>query len=61
MSCGMHMGEEIVAQYKSSEKVNNHVKILEQGATTTVWTAVSKYREGHGGKYLGNCQVSVPV
>ncbi|CZR58188.1 related to reductases [Phialocephala subalpina] len=36
-------------------------KSPEQGASTTVLAAVSKELEGKGGKYLEECQISVPV
>jgi NAD(P)-dependent dehydrogenase (short-subunit alcohol dehydrogenase family) len=33
----------------------------EQGASTTVWAAVSRELEGRGGKYLERCRVSEPA
>ncbi|KAH8673571.1 hypothetical protein BX600DRAFT_480032 [Xylariales sp. PMI_506] len=33
----------------------------EQGASTTVWAAVSRDLEGRGGKYLERCQISKPA
>jgi NAD(P)-dependent dehydrogenase (short-subunit alcohol dehydrogenase family) len=33
----------------------------EQGASTTVWAAVSRDLEGHGGKYLEMNQISLPA
>ncbi|KAJ5432726.1 uncharacterized protein N7458_011882 [Penicillium daleae] len=33
---------------------------LEQGAATTVWAAVAKALEKHGGKYLDDCQIAGP-
>src|SRR6185437_16503234 len=36
-------------------------KTPEQGASTSVWAAVSKDLEGKGGKYLDDCQIMGPV
>ena len=36
------------------------IKSPEQGAATTVWAAISKQWEGHGGRYLENCSESKP-
>lgn len=38
-----------------------HMQSAEQGASTTVWAAISKDLEGKGGKYLERCRVSLPV
>jgi NAD(P)-dependent dehydrogenase (short-subunit alcohol dehydrogenase family) len=47
--------------YRADPEVYKTMKSLEQGAATTVWAAVAKEWEGKGGKYLEDCQVSVPV
>ena len=36
------------------------MKNVEQGAATTVWAAVANELEGKGGKYLEDCQESMP-
>ena len=32
---------------------------VEQGASTTVWSALAPELEGVGGKYLEECQISI--
>jgi len=57
----IHMGEEMIAQYKQVEAVNKYMKSPAQGAATTVVAAISKDLEGKGGIYLEDCQQSMPV
>ena len=40
---------------------SNFMASAEQGASTTVWAAVSRDLEGKGGKYLEQNQISKPV
>ena len=51
---------EVVAVWKQTPGVAEHMKSTEQGASTTVWAAVAKVLEGKGGRYLDDCQVSPP-
>ena len=38
-----------------------YLQSAEQGASTTVWAAVSRELEGKGGKYLERCAISEPM
>ncbi|KAF2789852.1 NAD(P)-binding protein [Melanomma pulvis-pyrius CBS 109.77] len=57
----IHMGDEVIANYKKDDYVKNHMMNTEQGAATQVWAAVAKEWEGKGGKYLEFCQEAQPV
>jgi NAD(P)-dependent dehydrogenase (short-subunit alcohol dehydrogenase family) len=54
--------KDVVVTLKTGlKKVLRFMQNAEQGASTTVWAAVSKELEGKGGKYLERCSVSEPV
>lgn len=42
-------------------ELGQYLKSPEQGATTTVYAALSKDWEGRGGKYLSNCEEEPPI
>lgn len=46
-----------LSQDKTLEKI---FKSPEQGAATTTWAATAQVLEGHGGKYLEDCQIAKP-
>lgn len=50
-----------VSQHKGRPEVDRIIKSPEQGAATQVWAAVGKVWEGHGGKYLEDCQIAEPL
>ena len=56
-----HVGPETLEWWKSAPNVDKIIKSTAQGASTTVWAAVSKEWEGTGGKYLEDCQVAPQV
>ncbi|KAI9818062.1 MAG: hypothetical protein M1827_000686 [Pycnora praestabilis] len=56
-----HIPEEMMDGWRANEVVGKIIKSSEQGAATTVWAAVGKEWEGHGGKYLEDCAVSKPA
>jgi NAD(P)-dependent dehydrogenase (short-subunit alcohol dehydrogenase family) len=53
-----HVEPETLAGWRSAPNVDMILKSTAQGASTTVWAAVSKEWEGTGGKYLVDCQVA---
>ncbi len=55
-----HFPKEVKESWKTNPAIYNFMKSPEQGAATTVFAAVGKEWEGHGGKYLENCRVSTP-
>lgn len=56
-----HIPEEELALVVQDTTLTKIYKTPEQGASTTVLAAVSAELEGKGGKYLEECQISVPV
>lgn len=42
-------------------KTLRYMQNAEQGASTSVWAAISRELEGTGGKYLERCQISEPA
>lgn len=55
-----HLPESVHKDMKENPTTINFMKSPEQGAATTVLAAVGKEWEGKGGKYLENCQPSMP-
>lgn len=51
---------EAVAYVIAQPEVFVRMKNAEQGAATTLWAAVAKVFEGNGGKFLEDCQESLP-
>jgi NAD(P)-dependent dehydrogenase (short-subunit alcohol dehydrogenase family) len=52
-----HISKDMMAQWAKDEKIVKSVVSEEQGAATTVWAAIGKEWEGHGGKFLEEVQV----
>ncbi len=55
-----HIPEQVAA-WKAAPGIAEHMQSPEQGAATTVWAAVGKVWEGHGGRYLERCSIWGPV
>ncbi|KAI3330355.1 short chain dehydrogenase [Ustulina deusta] len=53
-----HVPEDVRRQWDTTPEVQNFLKSAEQGASTTVFAAVSREWEGKGGKYLEDCHVA---
>ncbi|KAH8589162.1 short-chain dehydrogenase [Bisporella sp. PMI_857] len=53
-----HASEEEQAAMVKDETLAKIFKSPEQGAATSTWGAVAKALEGHGGRYLEDCQIS---
>ncbi|CAO2650981.1 Nn.00g092780.m01.CDS01 [Neocucurbitaria sp. VM-36] len=51
----------VIDMWKSNADFQNGWKSAEQGAATTVWTAVAKELEGKGGKYCEDCKIAGPA
>ncbi|KAB8360956.1 hypothetical protein FH972_024688 [Carpinus fangiana] len=56
----VHLPKEITDQWAKNENIRNYLKSTEQGASTTLIAAVGKDWEGHGGKYLEDCEEAGP-
>ena len=56
---GRHVPE-VVKMLSQDPYVQNYLKNPEQGAATSVFAAVAKEWEGHGGRYLEDCADSKP-
>lgn len=56
-----HLPKEELDAAMANETLVKIYQSPEQGASTTVWAAVSPELEGKGGKYLEQCHVSTPV
>ncbi|KAJ5159403.1 uncharacterized protein N7482_006407 [Penicillium canariense] len=55
-----HVPDEVQQSWGADKSFKLRWKSLEQGAATTVWAAVAKALEEHGGKYLDDCQIAGP-
>jgi hypothetical protein len=55
-----HLNADTVKSMASLPGMGLKIKSPEQGAATTVWAAIGKQWEGHGGKYLEDCMMSEP-
>lgn len=55
-----HVPDEVQQSWGADKSFALRWKSLEQGAATTVWAAVAKALEEHGGKYLDDCQIAGP-
>ncbi|KAL8951805.1 MAG: hypothetical protein Q9222_002254 [Ikaeria aurantiellina] len=56
-----HVPDSVKASWDYDLEVKNYMKSQEQGASTSVYAALSKEWEGKGGKYLEDCAESPPV
>ena len=56
-----HVPEKHLKAFQEVPAIQRYMKSPEQGAATTVWTAVGKVWEGKGRVYLEDCQESSPV
>ncbi len=54
----VHIPDKIRKQWSESVAVADYMKSPEQGALTTVYTALSRDWEGRGAKYLEDCDIS---
>ena len=54
----VHIPDDVKEDWSKSEEVGNYMKSPEQGASTTIYAALSKDWEGKGGKYLEDCDVA---
>ena len=57
----VHVDEKTKEGWATDTAVSNIMKSPAQGASTTVYAALSKDWEGKGGKYLEDCAVSPPA
>lgn len=55
-----HVPDEVQQSWGADKSFALLWKSPEQGAATTVWAAVAKDLEKHGGKYLDDCQIAGP-
>ncbi|KAJ6108124.1 NAD(P)-binding protein [Penicillium sp. IBT 18751x] len=55
---GQHMPDEVIQGMLRNSELLRNLKSPMQGASTTVWAAVSKELEGRGGLYLSDCSVA---
>lgn len=55
-----HMTDEWRESMAKNEQAKNYMKSPAQGASTSVYAAVSKEWEGKGGRYLEDCDEAVP-
>ncbi|KAG8530301.1 uncharacterized protein KY384_004803 [Bacidia gigantensis] len=55
-----HLGEDMQAMMKQPDIVRN-MKSPEQGAATSVYTALSREAEGRGGRFFEDCAEAPPV
>lgn len=55
---GQHMPDEVIQGMLRDPELLRNLKSAPQGASTTVWAAVSKELEGKGGLYLSDCSVA---
>ncbi|KAL8715448.1 MAG: hypothetical protein Q9220_000782 [cf. Caloplaca sp. 1 TL-2023] len=56
-----HVPDSVKASWDYDPEVKNYMKSQEQGASTSVYAALSKEWEGKGGKYLEDCAESPQV
>ncbi|KAJ5899392.1 hypothetical protein N7495_004136 [Penicillium taxi] len=55
---GYYLPEEEIQAMLSNPFILKVQKSIEQGASTTLWAAVSRELEGEGGLYLDNCSIA---
>lgn len=55
-----HMPDGALEKYLEDPYLASTAKTAEQGASTSLWAATAAALEGKGGKYLEDCQISVP-
>ena len=56
-----HVPDAVKASWDEDLEVKNYMKSAGQGASTSVYAAISKEWEGRGGMYLEDCAESPPV
>ncbi|CAI4214196.1 unnamed protein product [Parascedosporium putredinis] len=56
-----HVGADVIESWKAAEGLNDFMKSPAQGASTSIYAAVSAEWEGRGGRYLDNCLETGPV
>jgi hypothetical protein len=57
----VHLSEEDQKAIANDPALNQLMKSVEQGASSTVWAATAAALEGQGGKYIEDCQFAKPV
>jgi NAD(P)-dependent dehydrogenase (short-subunit alcohol dehydrogenase family) len=57
----VHLSEEDQKAIAYDPVLNQLMKSVEQGASSTVWAATAAALEGQGGKYIEDCQFAKPV
>jgi NAD(P)-dependent dehydrogenase (short-subunit alcohol dehydrogenase family) len=58
---GQYLDPEVVQQMAENKEILRYMKSPEQGASTSVYAAISKEWEGRGGRYLADCVEQDPV